>query len=65
MSNVQMTSAALMPINKIIEFLKTDAISYSESLEHIKENPNYFSEDDNYQHKYWTDWFNGHDVNQY
>lgn len=60
-----MTSSTLMSVSAIIGFMNTDLPTYGESLKRIDANPTYFTEDNNYQRKYWTDHFNGYDCEQY
>lgn len=55
----------LMPIEQILRHLHSDKTSYCETLEAIRENKDYFTHNNNYEQKYWSDWFNGSDMAQY
>ena len=55
-------SRILMPVETIMTLLKSDLVSYSETLLEIEKDAEYFTKNNNLEQHYWTDWFNGSDM---
>jgi hypothetical protein len=52
----------LLSVDDIVKNLQSDTQAYSETLDKIANEPNYFTANDCENQKYWSDWFNGSDM---
>ena len=47
----------LLSVDDIVKNLQSDTQAYSETLDKIANEPNYFTANDCENQKYWSDWF--------